>query len=150
MFLTHYLHNNLGEVNVHVEDAGQKGMALVEQMKPDLLILDYYLEDTNGLDILRKVKAAQPDLIVIVLSSQKQIDIAVELLREGAHAYLSKNPDSAYELVKSIEKAFEMREARDNTISIKITVKKDRLVRYGIMAMILVLAVVLIIRFSFG
>ena len=60
---------------------------------PDLIILDIMLPGINGLEALREIKQRCPDLPVIMLSAQGQIEVAVEALKLGAVDYFPKTID---------------------------------------------------------
>ena len=45
----------------------------------------------SGKELLKKIKKHSPDVFVIIISSQKEIETAVELLQEGAYDYIVKN-----------------------------------------------------------
>lgn len=62
--------------------------------RPQLLTLDYSLPDYNGLELLKKIKQAQPDLPVIVISAQDDVGTAVELLKHGASDYFLKDDNT--------------------------------------------------------
>ncbi|MCB9733080.1 MAG: sigma-54-dependent Fis family transcriptional regulator [Deltaproteobacteria bacterium] len=56
----------------------------------DLVMLDVQLPDGNGLDVLAELKAAAPDVPVIVMSGHGTIDMALEAIRRGAHDFIEK------------------------------------------------------------
>lgn len=58
---------------------------------PDLITIDYSLPDMNGEKLLEKIKLDKPDIPVIVISSQEDISVAVNLLKMGASDYLVKD-----------------------------------------------------------
>jgi two-component system response regulator AtoC len=60
---------------------------------PDVVTLDYRLPDMNGAEVLQKIKAAKPDIEVIIISEQDNISTAVELLKQGAYDYIVKEKD---------------------------------------------------------
>ena len=65
---------------------------------PDLMLLDFNLRSSenrmSGLDVLRRLRDFHPELPVVVVSGQKDIDTAVELMRSGAWEYLIKDNES--------------------------------------------------------
>ena len=61
--------------------------------KPDVITLDYRLPDINGSMLLQQIKAINPSTEVIIISEQNEIEVAVELLKQGAYDYLIKNTD---------------------------------------------------------
>ena len=71
---------------------------------PDVVILDYMLDRTNGIDLLRKIKSVNPDIQVIFLSGQEDLKIAINSLKYGAFDYLEKNEDSLSKLLFIIDR----------------------------------------------
>lgn len=73
---------------------------------PDVIILDYFLNGVvknamNGIETLDKIKAYNPDIPVVMLSSQDKIDIAVECMHHRAFDYVVKS-ETAYLRLKKI------------------------------------------------
>lgn len=66
--------------------------------KPGLISIDYSLPDTNGVELLSKIKTSNPDIPVIVISGQEDITTAVDLLKKGASDYFIKD-DNTKELL---------------------------------------------------
>lgn len=66
---------------------------------PDVVILDYSLGNTNGLDLLKKIKSVNPDIQVIFLSGQEEMNVAINSLKYGAFDYLEKGEESLDRLV---------------------------------------------------
>ncbi len=61
---------------------------------PDIITLDYNLPDMNGSEILRKIKAISPDTNVIIISGQEDIQTAINLLKDGAYDYITKDDNT--------------------------------------------------------
>jgi two-component system, NarL family, invasion response regulator UvrY len=76
----------------------------VERQTWDLLILDISLPDKNGLDVLKHLKAARPELSVLVLSMHSEAEYAVRALKSGASGYLCKDsiPEELVTAVKRV------------------------------------------------
>lgn len=58
---------------------------------PDIIILDYMLDKINGLDVLKQVKAINPDIHVIFLSGQDDLNVGIDSLKYGAFDYVLKD-----------------------------------------------------------
>jgi two-component system, OmpR family, response regulator len=81
---------------------------------PDLIILDYYLDGVdktamNGIDTLDKIKAVNPDIPVVMLSSQDKIDVAISCMHHKAFDYVVKSETAFLRLQKTIETIFHTR-----------------------------------------
>ncbi len=63
-------------------------------LKPDVVSLDYGLPDVSGDKVLKKIKEDYPELPVIIVSGQEDIQTAVGLLRGGAYDYFVKEADT--------------------------------------------------------
>lgn len=61
---------------------------------PDLVLLDIMLPDINGIELLKKIKAHDQNLPVIMLSAQGSVEVALESLRLGAFDYFPKPIDN--------------------------------------------------------
>jgi DNA-binding NtrC family response regulator len=70
--------------------------------KPDLITLDYFMPGENGSDVLEKIKKFNKDLPVIIVSGQTEINVALELLKQGAYDYVVKDHDTKERLWNSV------------------------------------------------
>lgn len=76
-------------------------------LKPDVIVLDYYLNGIdknamNGLETLDKIKKFDPDIPVIMLSSQDKIEVAVNCMKHHAFDYIIKSETAFIRLQKAI------------------------------------------------
>jgi DNA-binding NarL/FixJ family response regulator len=69
----------------------------------DVLVLDIFMPGRGGLDLLHEVRRSHPDLPVLVLSSAPEEQMAVRVLRAGAHGYLNKQA-APEELVTAVRR----------------------------------------------
>ena len=63
-------------------------------LNPDIVLLDYNLDEMNGLDVLKEIRSFSSDIAVIFISGQEETDIAVNSLKYGAIHYIVKNDKS--------------------------------------------------------
>jgi two-component system, NtrC family, response regulator AtoC len=99
---------------------------------PDVVLLDIMLPGMDGIETLKRIKAYDPELPVIMLSAQGSIDVAVDSLRLGAFDYFTKpidqqklepaikNAIKTYELIKELTHLKEEQKNRfsfDNIVS---------------------------------
>jgi two-component system, OmpR family, response regulator len=79
---------------------------------PDVIILDYQLDGIeknamNGMQTLDKIKAFNPDIPVIMLSSQDKIDVAINCMHHRAFDYVVKSETAFMRLQKIITTIFQ-------------------------------------------
>jgi two-component system, NtrC family, response regulator AtoC len=61
------------------------------KLQPDLITIDFSLPDMKGSDLYKKIKEINPHVPVIIISSQEEVTVAVELLKMGVKDYLVKD-----------------------------------------------------------
>jgi DNA-binding NtrC family response regulator len=79
--------------------------------KPDVIILDYHLDGIdknamNGMQTLDKIKKHNPDIPVIMLSSQDKIEVAINCMHHKAFDYVVKSETAFMRLQKIIVSIF--------------------------------------------
>lgn len=85
---------------------GQTALELAKETKPDLVTLDVILPDNTGLDVLKGIRADQPDMKVIIVSAVGQEVIVNEAMEAGAKSYIVK-PFSEEKVLEVVSKVLE-------------------------------------------
>ena len=91
------------------------GLELLRTLNPDLVLLDFYLNDGTGLDFLREMDRAGLDAPVVVISGQGDEMVAAQMIQAGAFDYISKNRADAATLSRTIATALEKARLRKET-----------------------------------
>jgi len=89
----------------------EEGLAHLQEMTPDLLLLDYRLPDADGLELLERIRRQWPDLPVIMMTGFANVDTAVKAMHLGAHDYVSK-PFGLEQMMFVVNKALEAKRVR--------------------------------------
>ena len=81
---------------------------------PDVIILDYYLDGIeenamNGIETLDRIKAYNPEIPVVMLSSQDKIDVAINCMHHKAFDYVVKSETAFIRLQKAITAIYHTR-----------------------------------------
>ncbi len=82
------------EVVAEAED-GRKTVTLVQELTPDVVIMDVNMPDLNGIEATRQILSDYPEMKVIALSMHADRRFVINMLKAGAHGYLLK--DCAFE-----------------------------------------------------
>ncbi len=93
-----------------VED-GEAGLAALDQGIFDLVMLDYKLPDMTGLEVLKKLRENDRDVVVIMMTAFSSIESAVDAIKLGAYDYITK-PFDMDQLLRTVEKALETTQLR--------------------------------------
>ena len=103
------------EYKVLETDNGQAALDLLNE-NIDILVTDLRLPVMDGVELLKRAKALEQDLEVIMITGHATVEIAVEAIKEGAYDFITK-PVKKAQLLRAIEKAAEKqylsRENRD-------------------------------------
>ena len=107
--------------------------------KPKIVILDYHLEgQLTGADVLHEIKKKLPDTYVIVLSAQKDIKTALEILKSGAYDYIIKGETAVNRLKIILKKIAREEEAKAKAFELKLKFNKIRLILIVLVSLLLV------------
>ena len=101
------LKDRLTEQGYRVIEADTAAAAIAKSEEgPDLVLLDYKLPDGDGLQVLKKLKERDPDVLVILLTAFSSIENAVEAMKYGAYHYANK-PFNLDEIALLVDQALE-------------------------------------------
>ncbi|MCP8713263.1 response regulator, partial [Streptomyces sp. AC04842] len=75
---------------VGVAGSGEQALSAVDELRPDLVLLDLYLPDVFGLDVIPRLRTAGHDCDVMVVSAAREADAVRGAVRHGVVDYLLK------------------------------------------------------------
>ncbi|HEX5005387.1 MAG TPA: response regulator [Gemmatimonadales bacterium] len=84
--------------------SGAEALARLDEAPPDVVVLDMRLPDTDGVDLLRRLRERQPDLPVIITTAYVSVEPQLRVLDLAHSAYLIK-PFDLDELGNAIDRA---------------------------------------------
>ena len=87
--------------------SGEDGLKLFHDEKPDLILLDIVLPGIDGIEVLRQIKQANANAIVIMMSAYHLVERAVEAMKLGAFDYLGK-PFPLDDMITTLRRAAEV------------------------------------------
>ena len=107
-------------------ETGREALDLLAKEEVELILLDLMLPDTSGLEVLKRVRASDPDQVVIVITAFSSIEGAIEAMREGAFHYIPK-PFKNEEVLLTIRKGLDQHRLTSENRSLKEQLRQ----RYG-------------------
>ena len=111
IILSKFLTRNGFEVKTST--SGIRALELMTKQEFDLVLCDFRLEDTDGREMLKKIKTSYPKTGVIIITGYSDTKQAVELIKMGAFDYISK-PLYPDEILETITKALEAQKIINN------------------------------------
>jgi len=93
------------KVIAEAEDA-EKGIMLIEKLKPEIVLMDLGLPGMNGIEATGLIKKDNPDLKVIILTSHEREEEVLASLGSGANAYCLKDiePKALVNVIREVAK----------------------------------------------
>jgi two-component system response regulator HydG len=97
---------------ITVSNKGKDGLKAFQSRSFDMVLLDYRLPDTTGMELLTEIKKEKPSVPVVIMTSFNDIRTAVKAIKSGAFEYITKpvNPD---ELLMVVQQALKKEKASD-------------------------------------
>jgi two-component system response regulator AtoC len=97
--------------------SGEDALTVFAEEKPDLTLLDIVLPGIDGVEVLRRMKEANPAAIILMMSAYHMVDRAVDAMKLGAYDYLIK-PFHLADLIATLQRAGEM-------LALRVRVRDD-------------------------
>ncbi|MBL0150935.1 MAG: response regulator [Ideonella sp.] len=110
---------------VELAENAAEARAVRERLRPDLVLLDIWMPDVDGITLLKEWSSASMlTMPVIMMSGHGTIDTAVEATKHGASAFLEK-PITLQKLLRAVEQALVKPAPRSNTAPTVIGYRND-------------------------
>jgi DNA-binding NtrC family response regulator len=108
---------------------GLEALRVAAEFRPDVMICDLKMPEMDGLDVLRNIKAAESETVVVVLTAHGTVETAVEAMKLGAFDYLRK-PFDIEEVKVVVDKALAVHNLQEEVRTLrKEAQRRDRLDR---------------------
>lgn len=79
-----------------IATSGKEALELVQEHKPDLVLLDIKMPEMNGLQCLKRIKIIAPDIPVAMVTAVHDLQEARRMFEAGAYDYITKPVDFEY------------------------------------------------------
>jgi len=99
---------------VHIAESGETALRETSTFRPDLVFMDIKMTPMDGLEALRRIKAQDPSIEVVMITAYASLETVKSALTHGAFEYLVK-PFSRQDLEETVRRALERRRAERGT-----------------------------------
>lgn len=130
MFLKSSVHQLSRQRNYNLStfSTGEEALEGIKKGDADIVVLDYYLDSEvqgakSGIEILKEIKAHKPNLEVIMLSGQEDVDVALNSMEFGAFDYVVKNKNSMIRVENDIKRVLQSKEVAQTHKNYKMFTK---------------------------
>ncbi len=96
-------------LDVHQAANGQEAIDAVNEREFDALVLDLYMPEHTGLEVIDAARKIDPDIQALILTGSASVETAVEALRAGVYDYLTKPLESMTSFELALSRALERR-----------------------------------------
>lgn len=100
---------NLGYEDVQTFTSGSEALSALAEV-PQVVFLDYNMDNLSGFDVLKKIKRYNPNIYVVMVSGQDDVKAAVEALKFGAFDYLLKGDNEHDKMEKVLQRISNIQE----------------------------------------
>jgi two-component system nitrogen regulation response regulator NtrX len=108
---------------VLVAKSGLEALKIVRSEAPDLVILDIWMPEMDGLETLKRLRAQFPSILVVMMSGHGSIETAVKATKLGAYDYLEK-PLDLEKVTILVRNALHQRKLEEENLNLRIQVER--------------------------
>jgi two-component system nitrogen regulation response regulator NtrX len=107
---------------VGVAKSGSEALKAIRTEPPDLVLLDIWMPEMDGLETLKRAREQSPNLLVMMMSGHGSIETAVKAIKLGAYDYIEK-PLSLENVTLRIQHALDQRRLKEENLSLRTKVE---------------------------
>jgi two-component system response regulator PilR (NtrC family) len=78
------------EYQPYVADGGESALEIIRNHKIDVVLSDLYMPGMDGIELLKRVKTENKNIIFMMITAHPTIETAVDAIKKGAYDYLTK------------------------------------------------------------
>ncbi|MBZ5569676.1 MAG: sigma-54 dependent transcriptional regulator [Acidobacteriia bacterium] len=107
--------------DIGAAEGAQDALALMAESRWDLALVDIKMRGTDGIELQRRLREIDPELIVIIMTGYASVETAVAALKNGAYDYVTKplDPD---DIAHTVQKALSHRKVQQENVRLRETV----------------------------
>lgn len=118
----------LGDEGYHVATvaSGEEGLAKIREETPDVILLDIWMPEMDGVETLKRIKDQNPSQVIIMMSGHGTIETAVKATKLGAYDFVEK-PLSLEKLLVLLERATNVQDLVRENVALRKQIRKNKI-----------------------
>ncbi len=110
--------------SIHTAVTGEDALKLLRGKNFDLILLDIWLPQMNGIETLKKIKKMDENLYVVMISGHGSVETAVQAIKLGAFDFLEK-PLSLEKVILTVKNALTQKKLEEENIQLKESIQTE-------------------------
>ena len=108
---------------VTIAKTGGEALKVIQMEVPDVVLLDIWMPELDGLEVLKRVREQFPHIMVIMMSGHGSVETAVKATKLGAYDYLEK-PLDLEKVTILVRNALHQRKLEEENINLRVKVQR--------------------------
>jgi two-component system response regulator PilR (NtrC family) len=108
---------------VEISSNGEEALEKHSSLNVDLILLDLLMPGMDGIEVLKRLKKIEPNVVVIIITAYASIESAISAMKTGAYDYIQK-PFKHDELLLAVERAITHRRLQEENLRLKDELKR--------------------------
>jgi DNA-binding NarL/FixJ family response regulator len=101
--LKNFIASKFSDMDIDEAENGKEALIQINEGLPDLIFMDIKLQNDNGLELTRKIKAEYPDIVVAIITQYNEAEYMRAAYKIGAEFFISKSSSDKKEIMRIIE-----------------------------------------------
>ncbi|MGD9044754.1 MAG: response regulator transcription factor [Desulfobacterales bacterium] len=101
--LKHFIASKFPDMDIEEAKNAKEALTQINDGRPDLIFMDIKLQNDNGLELARKIKAKYPDIVVAIITQYNEAEYLRAAYQYGAEFFISKSSSDKKEIMRIIE-----------------------------------------------
>lgn len=101
--LKKFITSKFPDTDIEEAENAKEAFKQIKDKQPSLIFMDIKLQNDNGLDLTRKIKAAYPNLVVVIMTQYNEAEYRQAAYNSGADYFISKSSSDKREITRIIQ-----------------------------------------------
>jgi DNA-binding NarL/FixJ family response regulator len=112
--LKKFIESKFPDMDIEEGENAKEALNQINDGQPDLIFMDIKLQNDNGLELTRKIKAEYPDIVVAIITQYNVAEYQRAAYQFGAEFFISKSSSDTTEIMRIIESISPQKTSKKN------------------------------------